>query len=271
MPIPVFYVEGDTLPEAWENAVVKAWHEGIDIRTEYDREGELPSKDCTMMINVKDPFAEPRIPRFFPTGMTELAMYVLEVTEGVHDYHINPEEKKWDYTYHKRIFEYNENFNQIDAVVKKLVDTPHTRRAQTITWMPEKDTKIDHPPCLQRLWFRAIEENGRTMLCMQSEWRSNDAFKAAFMNMYAITEIQKIVARRVSEGLGREVSTGNYVHFSNSFHIYGKDRGDFENTFLGKFMKRPKEKRAIRSDDKSVAYEFKEALRKLKEERAKLP
>ncbi len=38
--IPVLKVEGDTIPEVWENAVLKCWREGIGIRTEYDKEGD---------------------------------------------------------------------------------------------------------------------------------------------------------------------------------------------------------------------------------------
>ncbi|HCU36526.1 MAG TPA: hypothetical protein DGT21_14065 [Armatimonadetes bacterium] len=58
--------------------------------------------------------------------------------------------------------------------------------------------------------------------------RSNDAFKAAFMNMYAFTELQRTIAERVSERLGRPVTVGQYNHVIDSFHIYGSYFEEFE-------------------------------------------
>ena len=33
--IPILKVEADTLPEAWEKAVLATWENGMDIKTEY--------------------------------------------------------------------------------------------------------------------------------------------------------------------------------------------------------------------------------------------
>jgi len=62
--------------------------------------------------------------------------------------------------------------------------------------------------------------------------RSNDAFKAAFMNMYAFTELQREVARQLG------VEPGEYVHVADSFHIYGSYFAEFEG-FLRLLEKRP--------------------------------
>ena len=104
--IPVLKVEGQTLPEAWEKAVIETWNNGIDIKTEYDKEADPPSRDCTMIMVVHNPMAEPRIHRAFPGGLEDLEIYTQEVVDGVHDHWINPEEGKWTYTYHKRLFGY---------------------------------------------------------------------------------------------------------------------------------------------------------------------
>ena len=52
--IPVITVKGKNIPEAWEKAVIATWENGIDIRTEYDKRDDPPSKDCTMIIQVED-------------------------------------------------------------------------------------------------------------------------------------------------------------------------------------------------------------------------
>ncbi len=63
--IPVLFVEGRCLAEAWERSVISLYRNGCDILTEYDRPGDPPSKDCTMTIVVHDPLAEPMIQLFY--------------------------------------------------------------------------------------------------------------------------------------------------------------------------------------------------------------
>ena len=53
--IPVLVVEGDCIARAWENSLVKLYQEGCEISTQYDRPGDPPSKDATMLITVTDP------------------------------------------------------------------------------------------------------------------------------------------------------------------------------------------------------------------------
>jgi len=102
---------------------------------------------------------------------------------------------------------------QKEKLVEKLRKAPFSRRAQAITWQPWKDLETEHPPCLQRLWFRIVEGK----LVMHVHMRSNDALKAAYMNMYAFTELQKYVAKQ----LGVEV--GRYLHIADSYHVYERD------------------------------------------------
>jgi len=230
--IPVLKIEARNLPLAWEKAVLAAWEKGENLKTEYDKPKDLPSKDCTMIIVVRSPMAEPRIHRAFPGGLEDLEVYRQEVTLGIHDHWINPAEGKWTYTYHKRLFDYEAEgggANQIDLIIKKLSEVPYSRRAQAITWNVGLDAKADDPPCLQRLWFRiSIEPGAKLLLNMNSHWRSRDAFKASFMNMFALTDLQKMVAGEISKRYGEEIAVGRYVDISDSFHIYGAYHEDFK-------------------------------------------
>jgi thymidylate synthase len=217
------HILADTLPMAWEQAVVACWREGEAFRTEYDRPDDPPSRDVVAMIHVREPFSEPRIHRAFPGGLEDLEKYRSEVLYGVHDHWIDPDAGKWEYTYHQRLFAYevpgaDEPVDQIAAAVEKLRDVPFTRRAQAVTWQVWNDTNIDDPACLQRIWLRISD--GR--LHMTCHMRSNDAYKAAFMNMYAFTELQAEIADRLC------VQPGEYVHIADSLHIYGSYFGEFE-------------------------------------------
>ena len=244
--IPVLFIVAKSLPEAWEKAVLAVWDNGIEIRTEYDKAGEPPSKDATVIITINNPFAEPRIHKNFPGGPEELEAYRQEVVEGIHDHWIDPvdfplfsEAGKWTYTYHQRLFEYSpvanirsirkpkakrpfRKVNQIQYIIDVLSKVPHTRRAQAITWMPTADPKTDDPPCLQRIWCRLVANKaGELSLNMNTHWRSRDLYKAWFMNVYAITSLQRVIAEKISQRRGEPVRVGRYVDISDSLHIYG--------------------------------------------------
>jgi thymidylate synthase len=262
--IPVLLVSGKTLPEVWEKAVLRTWQEGAEAKTQYDPESAPPSRDATMIMVIESPLAEPRIHRSFPAGLEELEIYRQEVLYGVHDSWINPLDKKWSYTYHQRLFAYDVirdfsdlhaggpfgTINQIQHLVDELVACFYTRRAQAITWMPTVDPGHDDPPCLQRIWARILcGDNGEYVLNMNTHWRSRDAYKAAFMNLYAITDLQRLIAETISEKSGKKVVPGRHVDVSDSFHIYGSYFEEFQKGFLSLLEKRSFEQRVWRTQD----------------------
>jgi len=234
--VPVLSVTADCLPDAWEKAVVAVFDNGLEIKTEYDRTDDPASKDATVMITVNEPFAEPRIHKNFPGGPIELEAYRQEVVDGIHDHWIDPAAGKWTYTYHERLKAYCpvENLrnaetpkpfgkvNQIDYIIESLSDVSHTRRAQAITWMPTADTLTDDPPCLQRIWCRLVANaDGSESLNMNTHWRSRDLYRAWFMNAYAMTELQRLIAERIAAKRNKEIKVGRYVDICDSLHLYG--------------------------------------------------
>jgi thymidylate synthase len=56
---------------------------------------------------------------------------------------------------------------------------------------------------------------------MNTHWRSRDLYKAWFMNVYAFTDLQKIIAEKISQKISQPVAVGRYVDISDSLHIYG--------------------------------------------------
>ena len=238
------HITEKTLPQAWEKAVLKTWEKGESFKTEYDKPGDPKSKDTVALIHITNPFDEPRIHRAFPGGLNDLEKYRQEVIYGVHDHWVDPTVGKWEYTYHQRLREYDVPtkgiIDQIDKVIEKLKQAPHTRRAQAVTWKAWEDlgVGINDPACLQRMWFRVSEDN---KLNMTIHIRSNDAYKAGFMNMYAFTELQREVAKEVG------VEPGEYIHVADSFHIYGSYFNEFEN-FLKQVKSRPLEENVFTTE-----------------------
>lgn len=247
--LPVIYVAGDTIPEVWERAVRETWEKGAIIATQYDKPGDPPSRDASAIIVIKHPFQEPRIHKAIPCGIEDLEVYREEVVLGIHDHWVDPANGKWQYTYHERMTAYSvpglkEPINQLDYVVDALTEAPHTRRAQIVIWKAWEDAGIEDPACLQRLWFRIFGDK----LVLNCHIRSNDAYKASFMNMYAFTELQWEIAKRVSKRLGRIIYPGQYTHFADSFHIYGSYFEEFKG-FLETLEKKTFEQRVYRTED----------------------
>ena len=229
LTLPVIHLQAANLAEGWERAVVETWERGARIATQYDKPDDPPSRDATLVLSVVDPFAEPRIHRALPGGIYDLEVYRQEVVDGIHDGWIDPEAGKWSYTYHERLTAYtppgtDKPINQLELMLEGMAKTPYTRRAQAILWKPGLDQADEHPPCLQRLWCRVFGDQ----LVMSAHIRSNDAFKAAYMNMYAFTELQKLLAERLSERVERAIQVGQYNHIVDSFHIYGSYFEEFK-------------------------------------------
>ena len=68
------------------------------------------------------------------------------------------------------------------------------------------------------------------------------------MNMYAFTDLQRVIAERVSENLGRPITAGQYVHIANSFHIYGSYFEEFKG-FLNSLEQRTFDERTFKTED----------------------
>ena len=198
----------------------------------------------------------------------------------------DPNDTRWEYTYHQRLFKYDvmlkekitlspvvnrdpkegyfgpeqrddfvgwnrpKIFDQIELVCQNLAKTPFTRRAQAITWKVWEDNDCYDPACLQSIWCRILEdEKGGWVLNTNVRFRSNDAYKAAFMNMFAITKLQEKIAKRISELSGKQVKLGRYVHEADSYHIYGSYFNEFEERFLKSLDRRSFEERTLRYED----------------------
>jgi thymidylate synthase len=254
--IPVLHVEADCIARAWEESLLLLHQKGCELRTQYDKPGDPPSKDATM-ITITEPLKEPMIHRDFPGGPDDLQEYVMEVLEGIKDHLVrdqrDPGDTRWEYTYHQRLFGYAvptlEPIDQIELICRNLAETPYTRRAQAITWKVWEDNDCYDPACLQSVWCRMTEENGAAILSMNVRFRSNDAYKAAFMNIFALVEMQRRIAARVSELSGRKVELGRYCHMADSYHLYGSYFQEFEARFLGAMAKRTFEQRTLRYAD----------------------
>lgn len=268
--IPVLNAWGENIAQAWENSLRELHGHGCLIKTEYDKPDDPPSRDSTMLITIDRPLSEPMIHRDFPGGFENLQEYVMEVCDGIKDHLVrdlnDPEDTRWEYTYHQRLFGYEVPgitypFDQIETIAQKLAKTPYTRRAQAVTWKVWEDNTCYDPACLQSIWCRITFDGDQPLLNMNVRFRSNDAYKAAFMNIFALVMLQKRIAARVSELSGTEVALGRYCHIADSYHIYGSNMNEFEDRFIRAINVREFDERTFRyTDVKDIMMEAKPGI-----------
>ena len=123
----VFFISKKTVRDAWLSAVVQVLYKGDDIRTEYDKEQDPPSKDATVLIEVENPMSEPisrkgRVMKInskygnsfevygciadtYLIGSIQSG-YIEEIMEGVNDHYLWESDTSFPYSYHDRIFSY---------------------------------------------------------------------------------------------------------------------------------------------------------------------
>jgi thymidylate synthase len=243
-------ITGSNLPEAWENCIRWLRENGEDIPTEYDKPGDPPSKDATVMLIVGDPFSEPRYHRGMICGIEDTVTYNEEVCSGLHNDWVDEkaDNPRWRYSYWSRLFTYElpdgRLIDQMQYIVETLVKCEHSRRAQATIWKPWFDTTDEHCPCLQRIWARIVHDK----LVFNVHMRSNDCYRAMPQNMLAFTELQRRVADELSSRLSRKITPGQYIHIVDSLHIYGSCLEQVDN-FIKLCDSRPWEQHTYHTED----------------------
>ncbi|MHA1471504.1 MAG: thymidylate synthase [Promethearchaeota archaeon] len=123
----VIFVSKKTVRDAWLSAVAQVLFNGDDIRTEYDKEDDLPSKDATGLIEIEKPMSNPisrkekvlRINSKYGNSfevygcMADTYLigsiqsgYIEEILEGTNDHYLWESETSFPYSYHDRIYNY---------------------------------------------------------------------------------------------------------------------------------------------------------------------
>jgi thymidylate synthase len=193
---PFLRVSGKSLTDTWIRVLDLVMKYGNEIQTDY----KIRSKDVTGLVAVIREHEEEGSSQFM--DISEINNYFNTIfsprkPEGI------------EYTYGERLFSY-QDIDQVDHVIKKLKDSPISRRAVAVTWnvLTDKDSK--EPPCLTQIVWN-IKNNRLYQTCF---FRSHDIYGAWLLNAYAMQKIQQ----RVAKELG--IESGHLVMISNSAHVY---------------------------------------------------
>ena len=127
MVAKVLFISKDNVRDAWLSAVGQVLYNGDAIKTEYDKAEDPPSKDATVLIEIKDPLSAPikrrdkimkirskygnsyevygNIADTYLIGSIQ-GGYIEEILEGVNDHYIWDSGVSFPYSYHDRIYNY---------------------------------------------------------------------------------------------------------------------------------------------------------------------
>ncbi|MBE6014396.1 MAG: hypothetical protein E7241_03395 [Lachnospiraceae bacterium] len=205
------FVEEKSLPVAYHKALMLLKEKGDVVDC---ADWNTTCLDTSMTIHITEPLSEPLISKCFIGGPGELQQYIMEMLDGILDFEV--EKGNWVYTYHDRMVNCDGK-NQLDFVVDELKRSPSSRRAVVLI-RNSSDIGSEDPACLQHIQY--FIHGGR--LDCKVLFRSNDACKASFMNMFALIMLQK----RIADRLG--VPMGTYTHRANSYHCYERDFGSLD-------------------------------------------
>ncbi len=152
----VFYISKNNVRDAWLSAIGQVLYNGDDIKTEYDKPEDPPSKDATVLIEIKEPLSNPIMRKdkvmkikskynnsyevFGCMADTYLigsiqSGYIEEIMDGVNDHYLWESGVSFPYSYHDRIFNYSP-FSLEDTIHKnydlRFVDNEFVKNHQKL-------------------------------------------------------------------------------------------------------------------------------------------
>lgn len=117
-------------------------------------------------------------------------------------------------SYGARLFNAAPGLNQIEGVVRRLMDKPSTRQASAVVWLPQDAVRESADiPCTFGFFFHIRND----ALHMTTVMRSNNAFRLLPFNLFEFTLLQETLATTLG------VELGEYTHWAASQHVYARD------------------------------------------------
>jgi thymidylate synthase len=235
----------DSLAEAHEAAVRIILEDGPEQRIETELGKFMLTWELSepLLIIIKHPNQEPLASKALGFGPGFIAQYKKDILTIKKDRSAG---KDFEYTYADRLFDYpllvgdnspqsyhysgngtGDGIDQIQRVIDKLCDSPQTRRALAITWVPLLDSSSVEPPCLQFVHFMlrngvaADQEDTKSLyLSLLAVFRSHDILSGWGANTLALLGLQGYIADKLTQRLNEFIYVGKLATLSSSAHIY---------------------------------------------------
>jgi thymidylate synthase len=212
-------IEVSEIAEGWEKLVKKIMKEGAEIK---DERGSLTKELLNVMVSIKNPLGKSQSNNFYLNNLTDKLAGIkdIRVPEGYFwsgdkleiysEQFISADLQGFVYTYGNRLRAHFNDVDQIQEAIDRLKNCKESRRAISVTWDPDMDTKSDEVPCMILVDFKIRDNKLQTTAL----WRSHDIYGAWFPNAVGLTYLAQYVAGEVGLDLGSVT-----IH-SISAHVY---------------------------------------------------
>ena len=195
-------IRAKSISDAWYRGLNIIWSHGKVIT---DERGNQIKEFMDLMIVIEDPYTD-KIPKDTAWNEERLEEYAKQLISGENT-------QDFEYTYGQRLRNWDGKVDQIEYVIDKLQESPTSRRAIAVTWIPSVDTKVNEVPCMMLDDFKI--RNGKVHLT--TLFRSHDFGGAYPANLYGLSRLLEYVADRAG------VKPGTITTISISAHIYDHD------------------------------------------------
>jgi thymidylate synthase len=199
------FIRARSISDAWYRGLNLIWRQGQEIT---DERGTRIRELLSLQMVVEDPYLE-MIPSEYSWNKERLEEYALQL--------LSRQNPGFEYTYGERLRGWSmpgmPPIDQIDQAIRRLKESPSTRRATAVTWIPPVDTIKDEVPCMIVDDFKL--RDGRLNLSIF--FRSHDFAGAYPANLFGLARVLEYVSREVG------ASPGSISTTSASAHIYEHD------------------------------------------------
>jgi thymidylate synthase len=209
------FIRAKSISDAWHRGLGLIWRQGQEIT---DERGTRIRELLSLQVVVEDPYLD-MIPLEYSWNEDRLEEYALQL--------LSPQNPGFEYTYGERLRGWSlhgsPSIDQIEQAIHRLNESPSTRRATAVTWIPPVDCARDEVPCMIVSDFKLRDGS----LNLAIFFRSHDFAGAYPANLYGLSRVLEYVSHEVGAEPGSISTT------SSSAHIYEHDWDWVENMLTG--------------------------------------
>jgi thymidylate synthase len=208
------FIRGTTISDAWRRGINLIWRQGQEI---IDQRGTRIKELLSLQIVVENPYFD-MIPSEYSWNQERLDDYARQL--------LSSQNPGFEYTYGNRLRAWNfccDPLDQINSIIDHLKESPSTRRATAVTWIPPLDSIKSEVPCMIVDDFKIRDDR----LNLSVFFRSHDFAGAYPANLYGLARLLEYVSNAV------RVSPGSISTLSSSAHIYDHDWDWVQEMMLG--------------------------------------
>ncbi|NES80230.1 MAG: thymidylate synthase [Moorea sp. SIO2B7] len=200
-------IEGKTIAETWVKIIHRIKTTGTIRPTQYGKWQELI--DLTAIVTDEPSDFYIPDPNYLPIDRDFIQNYISQILDDA------PNQKEVTYTYGQRLRSWFGR-DQIEQVINKLVAEKDSSRAVMSLWDVLDHEANDHPPCLNHIWLRIVDNE----ISLTATFRSNDMFSAWVTNAMGVRALQKHIFENIVQRANYELKMGPLITISQSAHIY---------------------------------------------------